>query len=239
MHSLLTIEKRLTRLRRRRDEIAAWYDRDRRDLESWTFDGSPIELGDMWPRIAGVHRFESGPFEVPAEWPLDVVRLGLDVGGESLLRICYASGKETLHGLDLNHTDFHLEERQARVIVEAVAKGPFGTVSQDPRLRRAELVLLEPAIVEFSGLLGLVADAVRHLDGHDAQPLLLDIAENAIARLRWPTATEAVLSRKADLPRVGGEGNPIRNCLRRACWAQKRSSRSRQRLRRCDPNSDH
>ena len=197
MHSLLTIEKRLTRLRRRRDEIAAWHDRDQRDLQTWTFDGSPIELGDLWPSIAGVHRFESCVFEVPVEWPLEVVRLGLDVGGESLLHICYASGKETIHGLDLNHTDFHLEERQARVVVEAVAKGPFGTISQDPRLKRAELVLLEPAVVEMSRLLGLVADAVQYLEGHEAQSLLLDLAENAIARLKWPTATEAVLSRKS------------------------------------------
>src|SRR5689334_13211821 len=110
MHTLLSIEKRLARLRRRRDEIAAWHDRDLRKLDNWMFDGAPIERGVRWPNISGVHRFESGAFDVPAEWQLDDVRLRLDVGGESLLRIRYDSGEESLHGLDINHTDFHLRE---------------------------------------------------------------------------------------------------------------------------------
>src|SRR5260221_11531568 len=95
MHALLSIEKRLARLRRRRDEIAAWHDREVASIEAWTFDGSPIARGGRWPDVVGVHRFESGPFEVPKEWPLAEVRLALDVGGESLLQIQYTNGRET------------------------------------------------------------------------------------------------------------------------------------------------
>src|ERR1051325_9366094 len=127
MHSLLTIDKRLARIRRRRDEVAAWHDRDRQPIDGWTFDGEPIEVGERWPRISGVHHFESQAFGLADDWPLKDCRLCLDVGGESLLRICYASGNETACGLDVNHTDFHLREREARAFVEAVAKGPFGT----------------------------------------------------------------------------------------------------------------
>ena len=205
MHTLLSIDKRLSRVRRRRDEIAAWHNRDRQHIAGWTFDGEPIGHGDRWPSISGVHRFESQTFVVPDDWLLDDVRLGLDVGGESLLRLCYASGRERSLGLDLYHTDFHLEERKGRVVIEAVAKGPFGTTSQDPRLRRAELVLLEPGVVALSRLLALLADAAQHLDGHEVQPLLLELAEESVSRLEFPTATEIVLSRKSRFTTRWGE----------------------------------
>src|SRR5258706_3841227 len=205
MHELLSIEKRLTRLRRRRDEIAAWRNRHVVPIDGWTFDGERIARGQAWPIVPGVHRFECSPFDVPKDWPLDEVRLALDVGGESLLRIFYAGGRETTLGLDVNHTEFHLDEKRAHLVVEAVAKGPFGTNSTDPRLKRAELVWLEPGVIELSRVLGLMADAAHHLDGHDVQPLLLELGENAIARLDWPTATENVLSRKSRFAARWGE----------------------------------
>src|SRR5258708_3777801 len=205
MHALLSIEKRLARLRRRRDEIAAWRERETIPVGGFTFDGTAIERGQRWPELTGVHRFQSAPFDVPKEWPLKDVRLGLDVGGESPLRICYAGGTETTLGLDINHTDFRLDQRKAHVVIDSVAKGPFGTTSQDPRLKRAELVWLEVGVFELARLLSLIADAAQHLEGHDVQPLLLELAENAIARLEWPTATEAVLSRRSRFAARWGE----------------------------------
>jgi len=129
MHTLLSLPHRINRLRRRRDEIAAWRIRASVPIEGWTFDGTPVAVGDAWPTVPGVHRFACKPFEVPKDWPLEDTQLSLDVGGESLLKIRYASGRETTLGLDVNHNRFPLDERKAHVSIEAMAKGPFGTNS--------------------------------------------------------------------------------------------------------------
>ena len=205
MHTLLSHAQRLTRLRRRTDEIAAWRVRQAVAIENWTFDGAPIAHGEPWPVIPGVHVFESAQFDLPAAWPLEESRLHLDVGGESLLRIRYKSGRETTLGLDLNHTRFRLDERAARALIEAVAKGPFGTNAPDPRLRKAELIRSEEGVVALVRLLSLIADAAQHLEHHEVAPLLLELGENAIAKLDWPTATKAVLSRKSAFAARWGE----------------------------------
>ncbi len=205
MHTLLSFPHRLTRLRRRRDEIAAWRVREALPIENWTFDGAPIARGAPWPIVPGVHTFACERFEVPAGWPLEETRLHLDVGGESLLRIRYASGVETTLGLDLNHNRFRLDERAGGVVIEAVAKGPFGTNSPDPRLKRAELSRSEDPVATLAQLLALIADAAEHLQQHEVAPLLLELGENAIVKLDWPTATPLVLSRKSAFARRWGE----------------------------------
>src|SRR5579871_2099453 len=196
MHTLLSLPHRLNRLRRRRDEIAAWRIRESLPVERWTFDGERIAPGERWPSISGVHLFASEPFEVPAHWPLSDTRLELDVGGESLLKLRYASGAETAHGLDLHHTRFRLDERAASATIEAVAKGPFGTMSE-ARFQQAELILIEEGVVVLARTLALIADAAQHLKDHEVTPFLLELGESALARLEWPTATEAVLSRQS------------------------------------------
>jgi alpha-mannosidase len=205
MHTLLSVTQKLVRLRRRRDEIAAWRNRCTVPIDGWNFDGAPIERGEVWPNRNGVHRFECAAFEVATDWPLEEVRLGVDVGGESLLRIRYASGEETMRGLDVNHNEFRLDQRSGHIIIEAVAKGPFGTNAPDPRLKRAELVWRETGVVYLVRILALIEDAARHLDGHDVQPLLIELGEHAIARLDWPTATEDVLSRRSRFAARWGE----------------------------------
>lgn len=205
MHTLLSLSQRLSRLRRRRDEIAAWRIREAVPIETWTFDGEPMARGELWPALPGVHVFACERFEVPRAWSLEETRLHLDVGGESLLRVRYASGRETMLGLDLNHNRFRLDERSGALMIEAVAKGPFGTNSPDPRLRRADLIRSEEAVVTLARLLALVADAAAHLENHEVVPLLLELGENAIARLDWPTATKEVLSRKSAFSARWGE----------------------------------
>ena len=92
MHELLSLDQRVRRARRRLGEIAAWRVRETLPIGGWSFDARPIGLGQAWPERLGVHELISGPFEVPADWPLDEARLALDVGGESLLTIAYDGG---------------------------------------------------------------------------------------------------------------------------------------------------
>src|SRR5258708_38282497 len=110
MHALLSIEKRLARLRRRRDEIAAWRERETIPVGGFTFDGTAIERGQRWPGLTGGHRFQSAPFDVPKEWPLKDVRLGLDVGGERRPRRCCARATEATPALQHNYTNVPLHQ---------------------------------------------------------------------------------------------------------------------------------
>ncbi len=163
MHRLLPPSQQLARARRRRDEIAIWRIRERVPVGGWTFDGAPIRVGEAWPDRGGVRKLASERFEVPEGWPLEETRLALDAGGESLLAIVYDDARRAPFGLDLNHTEFPLDERGARIEIEAVAKGPFGTPIRDPRLARAELIRTEPGLEAFARRLTLAIDLAAEL----------------------------------------------------------------------------
>src|SRR5580704_12285344 len=125
MHRLLPPTQLLARARRRRDEVAIWRIRERVAVGGWTFERRPIGVGDSWPDRDGVKRLAAERFEVPEGWLLEETRLALDAGGESLLAIIYDDARRAPFGLDLNHTEFPLDERAARIEIESVAKGPF------------------------------------------------------------------------------------------------------------------
>ncbi|MFI4936270.1 MAG: hypothetical protein ACHP7N_16790, partial [Caulobacterales bacterium] len=208
MHQLLSPAQRLARVRRRLSEIAAWRIRAQSPIDGWTFDGRPIGLGERWPTIEGVHVLRAERFAAPADWNLGETRLALDVGGESLLSIDYDSGARLTLGLDLNHTEFPLDERGARLEIEAVAMGPFGQRLPDPRLKRAELIWVESGLVDFTRLVALTADLAAEIEGHELAPLLLELAENAMVRLDWPTRTPDVIGRESRFGQWYGGRDP-------------------------------
>jgi alpha-mannosidase len=198
MHRLLSHRDLVVRARRRLGEIAMWRIRERSPVGGWTFDGAPIAVGEAWPARDGVRRLAAARFEVPAGWPLAETRLALDVGGESLLTLTYDDGRAIPFGLDVNHTEFPLDASAARIAIESVAKGPFGAPIKAPRLNRAELVRAEPALEAFARRVGLAIDTAVELgDGHEAGEALLALAEAAMARLRFPTATASVVGRES------------------------------------------
>ncbi len=215
MHRLLPPSQVIARARRRRDEIAIWRIRERGPVGGWTFEGAPIRVGEAWPDRGGIRRLAAERFEVPEGWPLEETRLALDVGGESLLAIVYDDGRRAPFGLDLNHTEFPLDERAARIDIEAVAKGPFGTPIRDPRLARAELIRTEPGLEAFVRRLTLAIDLAAELvDAPPSQELfeaLLEAAEAAMARAQLPTRSVDVIGRVSRYTAGYGrdaEGNP-------------------------------
>jgi len=197
MHRLLSPREAIARARRRRDEIAAWRVRDVRPIGGWSFDGEPIAVGAPWPDRDGVRHFKSGAFEVPAEWPLGEARLALDAGGESLLTIAYASGRRLPLGLDVNHTEFPLDEASGTLEIESVARGPFWTPVTHPRLARADLAWIETGLDDLVRTISLAIDLAAEIEQHELFWPLLDLAEDAMARLAWPTATAAVVARQS------------------------------------------
>ncbi|HWF77022.1 MAG TPA: hypothetical protein VN694_07560, partial [Caulobacteraceae bacterium] len=186
--------------------------RERAPVGGWTFEGQPIRVGEAWPDRRGVRHLAAERFEAPAEWPLEETRLSLDVGGESLLTLVYDDGRRVRLGLDLNHTEFQLDGAAARIEIEAVAKGPFGTPVRDPRLVRAELVRIEPGVEAFVRRLGLAIDLAAELQDHALFEPLLEAAESAMARVRLPTHSQDVIGRESRYTAGYGRdesGNPF------------------------------
>lgn len=191
----LTPEQRIRRLEVRTAEVARWRVARRAPLRDWRFAGAPIEPGAPWPRRDGLHRL-SARGEVPPDWPLDLCRLWLDAGGESLLEIAAEDGGAVRrHGLDVNHREFPLPGRRLALSVEAVARLPFGEPVETPRLVGGEIRLIDPGVDRLRRLLALVAAAATELGPHEAVPPLLSAAEAALAALDWPSGTEAYVAR--------------------------------------------
>jgi alpha-mannosidase len=211
VHRLLPPNQLLARARRRRDEVGIWRVRERVPVGGWTFEGELIRVGEAWPDRGGVRKLAAERFEVPADWPLEETRLALDAGGESLLAIVYDDGSRAPFGLDLNHTEFPLDARAARLEIEAVAKGPFGTPIRDPRLARAELIRIEPGLDAFVRRLTLAIDLAAELQDHELFEPLLDAAESAMSRARLPTGSLDVIGRESRYTAGYGrdsDGNP-------------------------------
>ncbi|MGO8070708.1 hypothetical protein AB9E28_35160, partial [Rhizobium leguminosarum] len=78
----LTIAQRLDRLKVRIAELDHWRDRQSATIDGWTFEGEPIAHHQDWPHRQGVVHF-AATYEAPEAWPLDDIRLQLDLGGES------------------------------------------------------------------------------------------------------------------------------------------------------------
>src|SRR5580704_551278 len=204
MHELLSLDQRVRRARRRLGEIAIWRVRETKEIGGWSFDARPIGVGHAWPEKAGVHELISGPFAVPAGWPLEETRLALDVGGESLLTIAYDGGAWLQLGLDVNHNEFPLDHPRGRLEVEAVARSPFGQIVTDPHLRRAELRWVGTGLIDFVRTAELAIALAAALREHELSPILLELVENAMAGIDLPTRTEDVVGRESPFARGYG-----------------------------------
>jgi alpha-mannosidase len=201
----LTIDQRRSRVRNRIEELRSWIERAAIDLNDWRFEGQPLRLGESWPRRDGVVTLEHPVVRVPDDWPMDVARLDLDVGGEGLVRIIYTGGEVEPLGLDPYHMQFRLHEREFAICVEAVARFPFGVPNRDPRLQRARLVVLESAVDRLVRKLQLVVETARRLTSQEVAVPLVAAAERALDSLQWPSGTDEYLIRvrsRADLQAI-------------------------------------
>jgi len=193
----LTEEQRIARLHKRLTELELWTVRSTVPLESWTFNGEPLGVGAPWPTRDGVVAFAHPEVSVPAEWPLDRARLDLDLGGEGLVRIAYTGGGGEGFGFDPNHQRFPLNERRFSVAADCVARLPFGVPNRDARLARARIAWIDLELDEVVLLLRQVAETATELAGHEVVQPMLAAAEEALARLDWPTATAPYVARVA------------------------------------------
>jgi alpha-mannosidase len=155
-----------------------------------------------WPAREGVMRLAHPESAVPEDWPLDEVRLELDLGGEGLVRVSYANADADGFGLDPYHTRFPLRERQFTVAAECVARLPFGVPNRDARLRQARLVWLEQDLLELVLLLRQVAETASAIAGHEAVEPLLTLTEAALRKFELPTATDLYVARAAPGPQL-------------------------------------
>lgn len=190
----LTIAQRLDRLKVRTAELAHWRDRQSLAIDGWTFDGEPIAHHQDWPHRNGTVRF-AAKATAPQDWPLEQIRLQLDLGGESLLTLRYPDGGAETFGLDPYHQEFPIKGRDFQIATESVARFPFGEPNRAPKLNKARLIWLDEAVHRLHLLLQQIGEAADILDGHEVVPHLIDAAERALRSLDWPSDTSAYISR--------------------------------------------
>ena len=193
----LTVGQRLDWLRARIAELECWVLREWIDLDAWRFDGAPLASGAGWPRRDGVRSLDHPQVAPPARWPAGERRLLLDLGGEGLVRLSFADGTHEAFGLDAEHRAFEVRAAPFAVCAEMVARLPFGEPNRDPRLTQARVAWVDVALERLVRRLALVHEAGAELAGEPVAGALLDAAAEALARLRWPSATWPYVSRQA------------------------------------------
>ncbi len=220
----LTTAQRLARLLVRIDELRFWVARATLDLDGWQVDGQPLPLGASWPGREGVVHFVHALIDLPDDWVMDDTRLMLDLGGEGLVQLEFPDGSGEAFGLDPYHHDFPVRRCRFGMQADVVARRPFGVPEPDPRLRLAQLVLIDRAVERLIRLLRLIAQTIEVLAPHDVADPLLAAAERVLATLDWPSATEQYLSRVANsaqlqsiwTPPVAGTNPPALDAGQRA-----------------------
>ncbi|MBX5068221.1 alpha-mannosidase [Rhizobium lentis] len=193
----LTIAQRHDSLKVRIAELAHWRDRYSSPIDGWTFEGEPIAHQQDWPHRQGVVHFAASA-EAPQSWPLENIRLQLDLGGESLIMLSYPDGESETFGLDPYHQEFPVKGRRFSISTESVARFPFGEPNRAPRLNKARLIWLDGAVHRLHLLLKQVAESVGALGDHEVVPHLVEAAERTLRSLDWPSDTAAYISRTAD-----------------------------------------
>jgi len=192
----LTSAQRLDRLRVRAAELFWWRARETMPVSGWTFEGQPIAVGDAWPDHEGVVHL-GAELSVPSHWPLEDVRLSLNVGGESLLSLTYPDGETIRFGLDPYHEEFVLKGRTAKIATDTVPRLPFGQPVRAPHLNRAELIWLDQPVHRLHLLLTQIVETVEILEDHEVVPHLLTAAEETTRSLQWPSGTADYIARVA------------------------------------------
>jgi alpha-mannosidase len=190
----LTIAQRLDRLKVRTAELAHWRDRQSAKVDGWTFDGTPIAHLQDWPHRQGTVHF-AAKAEAPEAWPLEHIRLQLDLGGESLITLSYPGGESETFGLDPYHQEFALKGRRFSITAESVARFPFGEPNRAPKLNKARLIWLDGLVHRLHLLLKQIIETIDVLADHEVVPHLMDAAEQALRSLDWPSDTDAYISR--------------------------------------------
>ncbi|MBB4194658.1 alpha-mannosidase [Rhizobium aethiopicum] len=190
----LTIAQRLDSLKVRIAELAHWRDRYSSPIDGWTFEGEPIAHHQDWPHREGVVHFAASA-EAPANWPLEDIRLQLDLGGESLITLSYPDGQSETFGLDPYHQEFPVKGRRFSIATESVARFPFGEPNRAPRLNKARLIWLDGPVHRLHLLLKQIAEAIGALGEHEVVPHLVSAAEQALRSLDWPSDTAPYISR--------------------------------------------
>ena len=193
----LTSEQRIQRVQKRLAELELWTVRRAMPLAAWTFNGEPIAPGAPWPTRDGVVVFRHPEISVPRSWPLEETRLELDLGGEGLVRLNYAGGATEGFGLDPNHRRLPLNGRSFSVAAQCVARHPFGVPNRDPRLNEARLIWNHAELVDLVLCLRQAVETAVELNGHEVVDALLSVAESALRKLDWPTATGTYVARAA------------------------------------------
>ena len=193
---ILDLTQRIQRLRVRNGELQSWRIVARSSISGWTFEDSPIEVGAPWPTAEGVVRFAASA-EVAEDWPIEETRLSIDLGGESLVTLSYASGETESFGLDPYHDEFPLKARRFALTSESVARRPFGQPVRAPTLARAELIWVDIAVERLELLIDQVAEAAEALGEDEASAPMLEAAEAALRGLDWPTFTPDYVARIA------------------------------------------
>ncbi|MGM4912913.1 alpha-mannosidase [Rhizobium sp. 768_B6_N1_8] len=192
----LTIAQRLDRLKVRTAELAHWRDRQSIVIDGWTFDGEPIAHDQDWPHRKGTVHFAASA-TVPRDWPIEKVRLQLDLGGESLITLHYSGGQAETFGLDPYHQEFPIKAREFSITTDSVARFPFGEPNRAPKLNKARLIWLDEPVHRLHLLLRQIGEAADVLESHEVVPHLIEAAEQSLRSLDWPSDTSAYISRTA------------------------------------------
>ena len=202
----LSNAQRLHRLNVRLNELQYWRAREVMIIENWVFNDNPIAIGDVWPNQKGVNHFTTN-VKLPSHWPLDQTRLKLNLGGESLLGICYKNGETAKFGLDPYHQEFTLNAPEFSITSDNVARLPFGEPVRHPQLEEAYILWLNEAVIELHLWLKQIAEAVDTLAEHEVVPHLLDAAETALYSLDWPSDSQDHIARTSPAPMQQKTGN--------------------------------
>lgn len=186
---------RVHQLRRMASDLGCWRVRASRAVDGWTCDGERLEPGRAWAWEPRIHHLRCPSIEVPESWPVEECRLEVRQGGQGHLSLRSLCGKSALYPVGERHSVFRLpgrfSEAEARIAPVTGGSGHLTTGTS----WGARVVWHDEDVTALCRLVLLVCHAADTPEVGSLRSDLVDLTEQALASVRWPSASGGYVAR--------------------------------------------
>jgi alpha-mannosidase len=191
-------DQRIKQLQSLTDDLRCWEVRRWHLVDGWTRDGAPLPPRAVWAAARQLYQLDCPAVAVPDNWPHDETYLEIGAFGYGCLRLTGDDGLVSVHPVNEYSRRFRLPWRcgGASATLAPIRDRQVGLATVGDRWA-ARIVQVEPDVDTVCRILRAVWEVAKA--NERIREELLQLAEAAVAMIRWPSGSADYVSRVSHL----------------------------------------